>query len=70
MRKTVDPAFRLNALPLDGVLDSLFQKNDFILFYLLENDLELPLIFVLFLKAKQNKKENPNCNSLFEKDGL
>ena len=25
----------------------------------LENDLESPLIFVLFLKGKQNKKEKP-----------
>ena len=38
--------------------------------YFLENDLESPLIFVLFLKGKQNKKENPKCDSLFEKDGL
>ena len=36
----------------------------------LENDLELPLIFVLFLKGKQNKKENPKCDSLFGKGGL
>ena len=36
----------------------------------LENDLESPHIFVLFLKDKQNKKENPKCNSLFEKCGL
>ena len=39
-------------------------------FIFLENDLELPLIFVLFLKKKQNKKENPKCDSLFGKDGL
>ena len=26
---------------------------------LIENDLESPLIFVLFLKGKQNKKEKP-----------
>ena len=32
-------------------------KIDFI--YYLKNDLELPLIFVLFLKGKQNKKEKP-----------
>ena len=25
------------------------------------------LIFVLFLKGKQNKKENPKCDSLFGK---
>ena len=33
-------------------------------------DLKLPLIFVLFLKRKQNKKENPKCDSLFGKDSL
>ena len=38
--------------------------------YFLENDLESPLIFLLFLKGKQNKKENPNCDSLFGKGGL
>ena len=32
----------------------LFEKDLF-----LENDLESPLIFVLFLKGKQNKKEKP-----------
>ena len=36
-------------------------------FYFLEKDLELPLIFVLFLKGKQNKKGNPKCDSLFGK---
>ena len=38
--------------------------------YFLENDLELPLVFVLFLKGKQNKKENPKYDSLFGKDDL
>ena len=33
-------------------------------------DLELPLIFVLFLKGKQNKKENLKCDSLFGKDNM
>ena len=28
------------------------------------------LFFVLFLKGKQNKKENPKCDSLFGKGGL
>ena len=42
------------------------------LFYLMKNmifrkDLESPLIFVLFLKDKRNKKENPKCDSLFWK---
>ena len=36
-------------------------------YFLLENDLESPIIFVLFLKGKQNKKENPKCDSLFWK---
>ena len=43
-------------------------------FYLLKNwifffekDLESPLIFVLFLKRKQNKKENPNVIPYLEK---
>ena len=31
---------------------------------------KLPLIFVLFLKGKQNKKENPKYDSLFGKDSL
>ena len=43
--------------PLDGELDFYLKKNDF--YWLFENDLELPLIFVLFLKGKQNKKEKP-----------
>ena len=32
-----------------------------------KNDLESPLIFVLFLKGKQNKKENLKCDHLFGK---
>ena len=32
-------------------------KNDLLL--IMKNDLESPLIFVLFLKDKQNKKEKP-----------
>ena len=34
-------------------------------YWLFGNDLESPLIFVLFLKGKQNKKENPKCDSWF-----
>ena len=49
------PYISAHCLPLDGELD-FYLKNDF---YLLENDLESPLIFVLFLKGKQNKKEKP-----------
>ena len=44
----VDPAFRLMHSPLDGELD-FYLKNDF--YWLFENDLESPLIFVLFLKG-------------------
>ena len=51
--------------PLDGKLDLYFEKNDFLL--IKKNDLESPLIFVLFLKGKQNKKENPKYDSLFWK---
>ena len=42
--------------PLDGELD-FYLKNWFLL--IKKNDLESPLIFVLFLKGKQNKKEKP-----------
>ena len=51
--------------PLDGKF-AFYLK----MIYFLENDLKLPLIFVLFLKGKQNKKENPKCDSLFGEDGL
>ena len=44
----MDPAFRLMRFPLDGELDFNFEKFDFIDY---ENDLESPLIFVLFLKG-------------------
>ena len=62
-RHFVDPAFRLMRFPLDGELDFYFEKLIFIL--IKKNDLESPLIFVLFLKGKQNKKENTKCDSLF-----
>ena len=59
----MDPVFRFMHFPLDGELNFYFEKW----FYLLKNDLELSLIFVLFLKGKQNKKENSKCDSLFWK---
>ena len=62
----VDPAFRLNAFPTRMANSIFIWKFDFIL--IKKNDLESPLIFVLFLKGKQNKKEkNPKCDSLFWK---
>ena len=59
------PRIFARVLPLDDELAFYLKK-----IYFLENDLELPLIFVLFLKGKQNKKENHKCDSLFGKDGL
>ena len=53
------------ALPLDGELAFYLKK-----IYFLENDLKSALIFVLFLKGKQNKKENSKCDSLFGKNGM
>ena len=43
--------------PLDGELDFFIWKIDLSL--IKKNDLESPLIFVFFLKGKQNKKEKP-----------
>ena len=54
---SVDPAFRAHAFPTRWRARFLFEK--LILFDYLKNDLESPLIFVLFLKGKQNKKEKP-----------
>ena len=55
------PYFGSMRLPLDGELD----------FYLLENDLESLLIFVLFFKrVNKIRKKNPKCDSLFGKGGL
>ena len=54
------PHFWLMRFPLDGELD-FYLKIDLLI---MKNDLESPLIFVLFLKGKQNKKENPKCDSL------
>ena len=60
----VDPSFQLNAFHTRWQARFLIWKIDFIW---LKIDLESPLIFVLFLKGKQNKKENPKCDSLFWK---
>ena len=56
LNKFVDPAFRLMRFPLEGELDFDFEKW---FYWLRKIDLESPLIFVLFLKGKQNKKEKP-----------
>ena len=43
--------------PLDGELDFYLKKKK--IDFLIKNDLESPLIFILFLKGKQNKKGKP-----------
>ena len=58
------PHILYDAFPLKCELAFYLKK-----IYFLENDLKLLLIFVLFLKGKQNKKENPKCNSLFGFEG-
>ena len=63
--KRCGPCISTHLLPLDGELAFYLR-----IIYFLENDLESPLIFVLFLKGKQNKKENPKCDSLFGKNGM
>ena len=63
----VDHALRAHVLPLDDELAFYFEKW---FIDCLKNDLESPLIFVLFLKGKQNKKENLKYDSSFEKGGL
>ena len=52
----VDPVFWLMRFPLDGELDFYFEN---LILLIKKNDSESPLIFVLFLKGKQNKKEKP-----------
>ena len=59
----MDPAFRL--MRFHSMTSSIFILFDEIWFLEKKKDLESPLIFVLFLKGKQNKKENPKRDSLF-----
>ena len=56
-----------SSFSLDGTTHFLFiEKYDFLAKYL-----ESSIIFVLFFfKGKQNKKENPKCDSLLGKDSL
>ena len=58
------PRISAHTLPLNDEL-TFYLK----MIYCLKNDLESSLIFVLFLKGKQNKKENLKCDSLFRKTG-
>ena len=61
----MDPAFRLMQIFHSMASLILIFEKWFLL--IKKNDLKSPLIFVLFLKDKQNKKENPKCDSLFWK---
>ena len=66
-RQIGDPAFRLMRLLLDGELN-FYLKNDFNYLRKLTWSHHLFLFYYFFLKkGKQNKKENPKCNSLFWK---
>ena len=60
----VDPAFWFMCFPLDGGFDFDFEKW----FYLLKKWIGVATYFCfIFKKGKQNKKENPKCDSLFWK---
>ena len=62
----MDPVFRTMRSHLVAKLSFyLFDGN-----MIFRKDLESPLIFILFLKGKQNKKKNPKYDSLFGKTGL
>ena len=52
------PHFGSMRFPLEWRARFLFFEKLIFIDYL-KNDLESPLIFVLFLKGKQNKKEKP-----------
>ena len=56
-----------HALPLDNATRFFIYLVKNIIF---KKDLESSIIFILFVKGKQNKKENPKCDSLFGKTGL
>ena len=57
-----EPCISAHAFSLDDEL-AFYLK----MIYFLENDLDSLLLFALFLKGKQNKKENSKCDSLFWK---
>ena len=63
----MDPVFRsMRSHSMAKLIFYLFGED----LIFLKKYLESPLIFVLFFKKKQNKKENPKCDSLFGKDNL
>ena len=63
---TVDPAFQLDAFLLDGMTCFFLfgEKYDF------QKRLGVATYFCFIFKGKQNKKENPKCDSLFGKENL
>ena len=60
-----EPCISTHAFPLDGELDFYLK-----MIYWLRKWLGDVTYFVLFLKGKQNKKENFKCDSLFGKGDL
>ena len=64
----MDPAFSHDAFPLDDELGfNLFGEN---LIFLKNTWSTCHSFLFYFLKGKQNKKENAQCDSLFEKDDM
>ena len=64
----MDPAFRAHAFPTRRRARFLFEK---LILLIKKNDLESPLIFILFLNGKQNKKKKTlSVTPYFGKGGL
>ena len=62
----MDPAFcSMRSHLMAQLTFYLFSEN-----MIFRKNLESPLIFCFIFKGKQNKKENPKCDSLFGKDNL
>ena len=59
INRGVDPVFLLDAFPLDGETGFFIYLVKIWFFFFFRKYLESPLIFVLFLKGKQNKKKKP-----------
>ena len=62
------PHFGSMHSPLDGELDFDFEKLWFL--FIKKMTWSRYLFLFYFLKGKQNKKENPKCDSLFGKGDL
>ena len=60
------PCILLDTFPLDGAIHFLLIEKNMIF----RKDLGVATYLFIFFKGKQNKKENPKCDSLFGKDSL